>query len=286
MKKSLTGTVDTTDTSILTVDPDRVACDVCLVLNNDHSAATTVSLSHRRGAAEALIKKTLLGQQGMDNASTLLPLTGVVFDEGDELVLEFTGATGSINYVVSYLEEKHRGDTLSILELMSRKLLEGMARKQICFMESPAPADPPMIPPPSGNTGRNANTTRLTADVAVTTVDPQWQDVVSVTLTPSSADANIRIWLTLFWDGLVRYRLVQEYTAAGTQTLTTNSITSVLKTSDPQVSAETEPVVFPIAHAPGVTDEQTYKLQAQAVASTGTYAISVGTTLSAEEISS
>ncbi len=278
MKKSLTGTVDTTDTSILTVGSGRVACDVCLVLNNEHTAASTVSLSHRRGEAKALIKKTLLGQKGMDNASTLLSLTGVVFDEDDQLALDFSGDTGSIDYVVSYLEESHRSDTLMILELMSRKLLEGMAGKRIAFKASPVSMDPPMIMPTP--TGRNANTTRLTADVALTAA---WQDVVSVTLTPRSEAANIRIWLTLLWGGRVNYKVVREYTPTGQNTVSTD-ITADLKTGSSDNS--TEPVVFPIAHAPGVADEQTYKLQAREGSTTGTHAVSVGTTLHVEEIGS
>lgn len=278
MKKSLTGTVDATDTSILTVEPGRVACDVGLTLNNKSATAAPVSLWHRRAGEDALVEKTLLGATGADNAATRLSLDGLVFGSADELVLTSAGPDLSIKYVLSHLELRKDSDTLSVLETFSRTLLEGLTGKQVCFLESPISPGPPTVPwTPS--TAPNANADSVTTEVALTTSS---REVLSVTLTPGAAEADIRIWATLLWRGIVTYRLEHEHTPAGAQTPTTTAITSDLAVTGSGDETSTEPVVFPIVHAPGLATPQTYKLQARSLI--GAAAVEVGTTLYVEEL--
>ncbi len=278
MKKSLTGTVDTTDTSILTVEPGRVACDVGLTLNNKSSTAAPVSLWHRRAGEDALVEKTLLGATGADNAATRLSLDGLVFGSADELVLTSAASSVSIKYVLSHLELKKHSDTLSVLETFSHTLLEGLTGKQVCFLESPIPSGPPTVSwtPP---VAQNANAKSMTTEVALTS---SFQDVLSVSITPGAADADIRIWVTLLWRGIVTYRLEHEHTPAGTRTATTSAITSDLAVTGAGDETSTEPVVFPIVHAPGLATPQTYKLHAKALIGDAT--VEVGTTLYVEEL--
>ena len=82
----------------------------------------------------------------------------------------------------------------------------------------------------------------------------------------------MRLWLTLLWEGFIKYRVLRG----------TSAITAELTVGGRESDTGVEPVVFPISNSPGADTEQTYKLQAKKV--TGTCEVSIGTTLYVEEI--
>lgn len=117
----------------------------------------------------------------------------------------------------------------------------------------------------------NVAAARLSSAVSLTSAD---QDVLSVSITPSSDQAQVRIWLTLFWQGDVTYRIYQGTTAVIPEQLTSSSESG---------SAE-EPIVFPVSHSPASAEAVTYTLKAKTSADAGTNQVSEGTTLHVEEI--
>ena len=128
--------------------------------------------------------------------------------------------------------------------------------------------EPVRVVLPPAVAGANLEADAVTADTALTDV---YQDVASVEITPQSDVADMRIWLTLFWQGRMTYRVVR-----GTD--------EVVSEQSLDSTSGTLPVSYPVAHSPASTAAQTYKLQAK-LAQAGTSASAkAGTTLYVEEI--
>ncbi len=279
MQKSVSGKADgATQVYLLDVPAGSTITDVCIAVTNNDDLVTSIEFYLVRSVTddgttteqETKLETVSLNEDDVKN----VPLEGAVFQSGDKLRMDLDSTTLAdidVDYLVSYTATVEAQQPFPMLELLVRKILEGLSGKQVCFLDTPLPLGPTNVPVTPSGGAVNANAKTLTAAVNVT--DPAaWTDVLSVPITPSAADKDIRIWVTLLWEGWIKYRIVRG----------TSAITAELSVGDRESDTGVEPVVFPFSNSPATDTEQTYKLQAKLV--TGTSEVSIGTTLYVEEI--
>lgn len=285
MQKSVMGKIEGVSTKeILAVPAGQTITDVCLFLNNHDTitgnASVSVDVYHSRliavGDADPVVADVKIGVSSFSasKSSTTLVLEGAVFQAGDKLKVTVAGTAADVDvsYLVNYTVTVEGEQMLPVLTLLVRKTLEGLVGKQVCFLDTPI-LPPTTVPTgPSADASNNANAASLTSEVSFTSTT-DWTDILTVTITPSADDKDVRLWLTLLWEGWIAYRIVRGTTA----------ITADLEVGDRESDTGAEPVVFPITNSPASAAQQTYKLQAKKVG--GTTKVSVGTTLYVEEIS-
>lgn len=283
MKKSLSGTIDgVSSIDLLTVSAGTTLTEACAVLTNNGSAIANVEFVHVRSVPgdsgtsteqETKLSETPLAASGNAAATKTVALEGVVFQAGDKIKVEVSYgiiADIDIDYLFSYTETVEARQMYPVLEVVVRKILEGLSGRQVCYLDTPLPPGPAIVPTAPGG-AENANAVNLTSAVTLTSTT-DWVEVLSVPITPSADDKDVRIWLTLLWEGEIEYRILRGATA----------ITASLSVGDRESDTGVEPVVFPISNSPASAEEQAYKLEAKKIARD--CEVSIGTTLYVEEI--
>ncbi|MDE2925825.1 MAG: hypothetical protein OXT71_05445 [Acidobacteriota bacterium] len=233
---------DMLDTHLSTGDANtNFGAAILGVRNQSLSAAQR--LVHIKNALEAM----------RDDVSIKTAVEGVGTDL-DELTAKLGEVLGADSDVVSQLEVAAASAGL-LTKLEELKMaVDGFEPVRVVL--------PPAV------AGANLEADVVTADTALTGA---YQDLAGVEITPQSNAADMRIWLTLFWQGRMTYRVVR-----GTDEVVSEQ--SVDSTSG------TLPVSYPVAHSPASTAAQTYKLQAKRAQAGTNASAKAGTTLYVEEI--
>ena len=208
-------------------------------------------MSFEKGTGGGLLGKTSVPGAGTKDFTVIHSLTS-----GDILTITKLTVGPPLKYSVSYIEKDNTEPATDLLTKLDelKTAIDGF--------------EPVRVVLPPAFAGANPEADVVTADIPLTAA---YQDVASVAITPQSDVADLRIWLTLFWQGRMTYRVVR-----GTDEVVSEQ--SVDSTSG------TLPVSYPVAHSPASTAAQTYKLQAKRAQSGTSASAKAGTTLYVREI--
>ena len=278
MQKSISGKADgATQVYLLDVPAGSTITEVCVAVTNNDELTTEIELFLVRSVTDGGTtseRETKLESVSLDEDEVRnVPLEGAVLQSGDKLRMDLSSTTEAdidVDYLISYTETVEARQMYPVLEVVVRKILEGLSGRQVCYLDTPLPPGPAIVPTAPGG-AENANAVNLTSAVTLTSTT-DWVEVLSVPITPSAADKDVRIWLTLLWEGEIEYRILRG----------ANAITASLSVGDRESDTGVEPVVFPISNSPASAEEQTYKLEAKKIARD--CEVSIGTTLYVEEI--
>lgn len=301
MKKTLVGSFTSATHEFTAVPAGKQHHEVCISLLNKHTAEVDFRVRLKRGRINYRLEKA----DGVGARDWVTLKSPHILEAGDRLtVLKTGGNTPEAVYTLSYDEVDAAapadpavaalGEIKTAVEgvgtdldELTTKLGEVLGTDSDVVAQltlAAASADlltklgelktavdgfePVRVVLPPAVAGANLDADVVTADTALTDV---YQDVASVEITPQSDAADMRIWLTLFWQGRMTYRVMR-----GTD--------EVVSEQSLDSTSGMLPVSYPVAHSPASTAAQTYKLQAKrAQAGTSTDA-KVGTTLYVEEI--
>ncbi len=261
---TLTGSAEVALTAVAT---DRIHTGLHVTLTSQQNDSVGVQVLLKRGADQYRLHR--VEELGAKD-SVSFPLAHTLA-AADQLVLKQSG-TGKVDYVAGWIDQ---AATTGDVRTAIGELKDGVATSLTAVTEAVTAAKDAILTveaalDPAEAAARSGS---LTTDFTLTR---SFQDVLSVSLTPSSASAKVRLWLTLFWAGEVEYRILRG----------ADAIIPTQGARRHESATADEPISFPISDAPAAGTAQTYTLQAQTRSGTGTHSVSLGTTLFVEELKS